>query len=67
MWRTPNLLKKFKCEFEMKIVKEWEVEARSLTCNTSGVKGVLELQDGIRKIDKHFITHIYLHKTKQVD
>jgi hypothetical protein len=26
---------------------------------------MLELQDGTRKIDKHLITHMDLHKTKQ--
>jgi hypothetical protein len=30
-----------------------------------GRKGVLELQDGTRKNDKHLITHTDLHKTKQ--
>ncbi len=30
-----------------------------------GVRGMLELQDGTRKNDKHLITHTDLHKTKQ--
>ncbi len=39
----------------------------SLVRSTSkGQRGVLELQDGTRKNDKHLITHTDLHKTKQL-
>jgi hypothetical protein len=44
----------------MEIAKEQRVGARYLACNTLGAKGVPELQDGIRKNDKHLIIHMDL-------
>jgi hypothetical protein len=49
-----------------KTLKGEGVGARSLTCNTSWEKGVLELWDGTKKNDKQSIIHTDLHKTKQV-
>jgi len=39
------------------------VGARSLAHSTLGVEGMLELRDGTRKIDKHFI---YSHEPSQI-
>jgi hypothetical protein len=44
--------------------KSKELMARSLVRNTLRLRGMLELWDEIRKIDKHLITHMDLHKTK---
>ncbi len=47
-----------KCESKVKMVEESKVGALSLTRNTlGGLKGVLELQDGTRKNDKHLFIH----------
>jgi hypothetical protein len=45
-----------------KTSEEQGVKARSLACNTLGVKGMLELQDGTRESDKHLITRTDPHK-----
>jgi hypothetical protein len=39
VWHVPKLLDRLKCEFEVKTMKEQEVEARSLARNTLGVEG----------------------------
>jgi hypothetical protein len=52
MWRAPKLLDRLKYEYEMKTSKEQRVGARSLAHALWGSRGVLELRDGIRKIDK---------------
>jgi hypothetical protein len=37
-----------------------------LVCNTLGIERRAKFQDGTRKNDKHLITHMDLHETKQV-
>jgi hypothetical protein len=61
-WHAPKLFERLKCEYEVKTTEEQGVEACSLVRNTLGVKGVLELWNGTRKIDKHLIIHTDLHK-----
>jgi hypothetical protein len=47
------------------MAKKSRVRAHSLAHSTlEGQKGMLELQDGIRKIDKQLFTYMDLHKTK---
>jgi hypothetical protein len=49
---------------KVKTTKGKGVGARSLARNTLGVKGMLELQDETKKIDKHFI---YSHGPSQIE
>jgi hypothetical protein len=61
-------LERFKCESKVKTTKKTKVGARYLVRNTfggGGGRGVLELQDGTRKNDKHLFIQMDLHKTKQ--
>jgi hypothetical protein len=60
-WRAPKLLDKLKFEFEVKTLEEQGVGAHSLVRNTLGVEGCAGAP-GIRKNDKHLITHTNLHK-----
>ncbi len=65
MWRALKLLDRFKCEYEMKTIKEQRVGTRFLARNILGVEGLLKLRDGTRKNDKHLITHMDLYEIKQ--
>jgi len=47
---------------KVKTTKGKGIEACSLVHNTLGVEGVLEFQDGTRKIEKHFT---YSHEPTQ--
>jgi hypothetical protein len=52
-WHTPNSLRDSNVSPKLKTTKEQKVEVRSLARNTiEGYRGVLELPDGTRKIDK---------------
>ncbi len=62
---APKLLDRLKCESKMKQWKSKESGTCFLICSTLGQRGMLELQDGIRKKDKHLIIPMDLHKTKK--
>jgi hypothetical protein len=47
----------------METTKEQRIRARSVTHNTLGVEGILELRVGTKKNDKHLITHMDMHKS----
>ncbi len=59
---TPKLLDGLTTSSKMKIVKEG-IGARSLACNTSGVKGCAKaLRQGLIRLTSKSITHTNLHK-----
>ncbi len=62
---VPKFFDRLKYESIMKIMEEQGVGARFLVRNTLGVKGMLELRDGTRKIDKQFTYSHGIAQTKQ--
>jgi hypothetical protein len=62
----PKFLDTLKCEFEVKTLKEQGIgDTLPGSQHFGGRKGMLELRDGTRKSDKHLITHMDMHKSKQ--